>query len=239
MPNGAASDRPNPMHVAVKCAGKIVEILAALAAFPLTITAGLASKLFDLISWISNLIVSVTGGDSEFSQSRSSMQTIQDKFLDALIVVSVGWSAKQWALNYAGFSWLADAPDWSLLAFGLTTTIFTQCIQSRFLRKDNPDERGREAKAYAGYKAMDVSPDLIDVAKQKVREYNNSGIKSAYFLGAIVVATWVIETGAMSVGAEWPAARFSLGTIAVIASCLFQAFMTEALIKLKEARVNG
>lgn len=233
------ADKPSPLQMAVAVAGRLVEVMAAVFAFPLTIAAGLASKIFDLISWLSNLLVSVTGGDTESSGQRTSEQSIQDKFLDALIVASVGWSANQWGLTLGGLGWLAGVPGWGLFACGLTTTIFTQCIQSRFLRRDTPSTRKREAQEYSQYKSMAVSPELIDVAQQKVREYNNAGVKSAYFLGSIVAVTWVTETWAMSVNATWPAARFSLATIAVLASCLFQALQTEALLKLKEARADG
>jgi hypothetical protein len=232
------SDRPGAMQISLGAAGRIVEGLASIAAFGLSIAAGLASKIFDLISWVSNGIVELTGGEGKPQGHRSAKQTLQDKFLDALILASVGWTANQWALKLASFGWFSMSPVWVLLTAGLTTTLFTQCIQSRFLRNDNPETQKEIADKYSKYQRLDVSEDLITVAQQKTREYNNSGVKSGYIIGAIVVATWAIEIDAMGTGVAWPAIRFSLATFATLCWLAVQAFSTEALIKLKEARAE-
>jgi hypothetical protein len=232
------SDRPSAMQISLGAAGKIVEGLAAIAAFGLSIAAGLASKIFDLISWVSNGIVELTGGEGKPQGHRSAKQTLQDKFLDALILASVSWSANQWALTLAGFGWFSASPSWVLLTAGLTTTLFTQCIQSRFLRNDNPEARKKEADEYSKYQRIDVLDDLIAVAQQKAKEYNNAGVKSGYVLGAIVIATWIIEINAMGAGVAWPAIRLSLATFITLCWLAVQAFSTEALIKLKEVRAE-
>jgi hypothetical protein len=193
-----------------------------------------AKLLSNLIIYLSRTLISMTGGGAPYL---SGDEGPQHTFLHFLILLSFGNSARQWGIALTTVLGISVGGTGYLPAFALGALVscFTQIVQARAIRGDEPVSRRAAANDAMRHKEIDESAyaNAIEIGKIKAREYNNAGMLTHRILGAVGLATWGVELWAMGVTTAWPTAWFSLAMLAGIGSCVLQAFSTELLIKLE------
>jgi hypothetical protein len=227
--------RPNMLQITLMVGTRIVGVLVAIAALPLSVVVELCSYFGSAIVWVSRQLIALTGGGRAYLTGG---ETIQEKFFHGLILLSFGNSARQWIAALSLMPWAIALPyaSFSIAILGFTASLFTQVIQSRLLRRDTPEVRYAQAENLAQYDHMNPAAfeEKIDIAKNAADKYNKAGVLSSQMIGAVVCSTWIIETMVMGTGAVWPNPAISFAGLAVLAANILQAFSTEMLIKLEE-----
>jgi hypothetical protein len=225
--------KPSRIELSAKVGAEVAGGGVALAVFPLSLISHGLGHLGTGAVWLSRQLIALTGGGEAYINGR---ETVNEKFLHSLILLGFWNSAKQWALAVELSDWGRGFNPLVWAVAGLTFSLFTQVVQSRFLRADNPTAKKKEADKLAQFDRMadDAMEGKINIAKRAGKAYNNAGIKTARLLGAVVIATWTFEVHVMGVGAQWPNPALSLAGLALLCFNIIQAFLVEGLIKLEE-----